>query len=116
MKRATTASGRVTKNTEPQSKPVSSAPESSGPSAAIAPPRADHRAIDFVRAGPDHNAVIRANVVGKAMPAATPPTSRAQNRTSIDGAKAATTHIGMDSPVPSSSISFRPWRSPRAPR
>ena len=64
MYRATTASGSVTRKTEPHSKLVSSAPERSGPSAAMAPPRADHSAIDFVRAGPDHSAVINASVVG----------------------------------------------------
>ena len=42
----------------------SSAPETSGPSAAIAPPMADHSAIDFVRPGPDQSAVISASVVG----------------------------------------------------
>ncbi len=36
----------------------------SGPSSAIPPPRADQSAIDFVRPGPDHNAVISASVVG----------------------------------------------------
>ena len=35
-----------------------------GPREAMAPPSADHRAIDRVRAGPDHKAVIRASVVG----------------------------------------------------
>ena len=35
----------------------------------IAPPIADQSAIDRVRAGPDHRAVISASVVGKAMPA-----------------------------------------------
>ena len=63
-KSATTARGTVTMNTEPQSNPVSRAPESSGPSAAMAPPSADHSAIAFVRAGPAHNAVISASVVG----------------------------------------------------
>ena len=58
------ASGRVTKKTEPQAKCSSSAPESSGPSEAIAPPIADHRAIEWVRAAPDHSAVISASVVG----------------------------------------------------
>jgi hypothetical protein len=58
------ASGSVMMKTEPQSNCSSSAPESSGPSAAIAPPRPDQRAIDFVRAGPAHSAVISASVVG----------------------------------------------------
>ncbi len=62
------------KNTEPQSNCVSRAPASSGPAAEIAPPRPDHKAIERVRAGPDHRAVISASVVGKAMPAARPPT------------------------------------------
>ena len=61
---ATAASGRVTRNTEPHQKCWSMKPETRGPSAAIAPPSADHNAIDFVRAGPDHNAVISASVVG----------------------------------------------------
>ena len=61
---ATTASGSVTRNTDPHQNFSSSAPTTSGPSAAIAPPIADHSAIDFVRPGPDHSAVISASVVG----------------------------------------------------
>ena len=64
MTSATTASGRVTRKTEPHSKCSSRNPDTSGPSAAIAPPSADHSAIDRVRAGPDHSAAIRASVVG----------------------------------------------------
>ena len=64
MTSATTASGSVTRKTEPHQKCSSSSPESSGPSAEIAPPSADHSAIDFVRAGPDQSAVISARVVG----------------------------------------------------
>ena len=52
MTRATTASGSVTRKTEPHSKCSSRNPETSGPSAAMAPPSADHRAIERVRAGP----------------------------------------------------------------
>ncbi len=62
--RASAASGAVTMKTEPQSKPSSSAPESSGPSAERPPPSADQSAIERVRAGPDHSAVINARVVG----------------------------------------------------
>ncbi len=62
---ASSASGSVTRKTEPQSKCSSSAPETSGPSAEIAPPMPDHSAIAFVRGEPDaHSAVIRASVVG----------------------------------------------------
>ena len=61
---ATATSGSVTRNTEPQLKYSSSHPEMSGPSSAIPPPSADQSAIAFVRAGPDHNAVISASVVG----------------------------------------------------
>src|ERR1044072_1176662 len=64
-KRARTASGRVTRKTEPQANCSSRAPESSGPSEAIAPPIADQRAIERVRASPDQSAVIRARGVGK---------------------------------------------------
>ena len=64
MKRATTASGSVSRKTEPHAKCLSRAPESSGPSEEIAPPMPDHSAIDFVRPGPDHSAVISASVVG----------------------------------------------------
>ena len=64
MTRATTANGSVTRKTEPHSKLSSRNPDTSGPKAAIAPPSADHRAIDRVRAGPDHNAAMRASVVG----------------------------------------------------
>ena len=61
---ATAASGSVTRNTEPHQKCWSSAPATSGPSAEIAPPIADHSAIDRVREFPDHSAVISASVVG----------------------------------------------------
>ena len=61
---ATTASGSVSRKTEPHAWCSSSAPDSSGPSAEIAPPRPDHSAIERVRAGPDHSAVINASVVG----------------------------------------------------
>ncbi len=64
MTRATTASGRVTRNTELQSKCSRRNPDTSGPIAAMAPPSADHRAIERVRAGPDHSAAMRARVVG----------------------------------------------------
>ena len=50
------------------------------------PPIADHSAIDFVRAGPDHSAAISASVVGYAMPAESPPSTRAANSTSSEGA------------------------------
>jgi hypothetical protein len=61
---ATTTSGNVIRKTDPHSNCSSSAPETNGPSEAIAPPSADHSAIDLVRPGPDHSAVINANVVG----------------------------------------------------
>jgi len=48
--RATTASGSVTRNTDPHQKLSSSAPAISGPSAATALPRPAHKAIG--RAGP----------------------------------------------------------------
>ena len=108
INRARSASGSVTTNTEPQSNPVSSAPESMGPREEIAPPRADHSAIDRVRAGPAHSAVISASVVGKAMPAANPPNRRAANRTSIEGANAAARQAGIESAVPRTSIRLRP--------
>ena len=54
----------MTRKTEPHSKCSSRAPESSGPSAAIAPPIADQSAIDRVRAAPAQSAVISASVVG----------------------------------------------------
>ena len=93
---ATTASGRVIRKTEPHQKCSSSKPDSSGPSAEIAPPSADHRAIDFVRAGPDHSAVISASVVGYAMPAASPPSTRATTSTVSEGAHAASRQAGID--------------------
>ncbi len=64
MNSATPASGSVTRKTAPHSNRSSRNPATSGPIAAIAPPSADHRAIDRVRPGPDHNAAIRASVVG----------------------------------------------------
>ena len=113
---AISASGRVITKTEPQSNSVSSAPAASGPSDEIAAPSADQSAIEWVRAGPDQSAVINARVVGKAIPAETPPTSRATNRTSTEGANAATRQAGIESPTPRISSRLRPWRSPTAPR
>ena len=61
---AIAASGSVMMNTEPHQKWPSRKPAASGPMADMAPPIADHRAIERVRDGPDHSAVIRARVVG----------------------------------------------------
>ena len=66
------------------------------------------RAIAFVRAGPDQSAVISASVVGKAIPAATPPSTRAPNRNSAVGAIAARIEAGIESAIPPSSIILRP--------
>ena len=108
MTSATTASGSVIRKTDPHSNSSSSAPATSGPRAAIAPPSADQSAIDFVRPGPDQSAVISASVVGYAMPAASPPPTRATKSTSSDGAYAASSDIGIASAVPRTSISLRP--------
>jgi hypothetical protein len=80
------------------------------------PPMADHSAIDLVRPGPDHSAAISASVVGYAMPAESPPSTRAAKSTPSEGAYAASRQAGTDSTMPSSSISLRPYRSPTAPR
>jgi hypothetical protein len=64
MTSATTASGRVIRNTDPHQNRSSRTPAVTGPREEMAPPRADHNAIDRVRCGPDHKAVINANVVG----------------------------------------------------
>ena len=92
---ATNASGSVSRKTEPHQKCSSRKPESSGPSEAIAPPRPDQSAIDFVRPGPDQSAVISASVVGYAMPAARPPPRRATKSTVSVGAQAASRHMGI---------------------
>jgi hypothetical protein len=84
--RAMPASGSVIRKTDPHQNFSSSAPPTRGPSAAIPPPIADHSAIDFVRPGPDHSAAIRASVVGYAMPAEIPPSTRAANNTMSVGA------------------------------
>ena len=60
----------------------------------------DHSAIAFVRPGPDQSAVIRASVVGYAMPAESPPRRRARKRTSSVGAQAASRQAGIDSAMP----------------
>ena len=73
-------------------------------------------AMARVRGCPDHNAVMSARVVGNAMPAERPPTTRASASTSSVGAQAARTQAGIDSPIPRISISLRPKRSPSAPR
>ena len=80
----------------------------SGPSAAMPPPIADQSAIDFVRPGPDHRAAISASVVGYAIPAESPPTTRATKSTVSDGANAARREAGIDSTMPATSISLRP--------
>ena len=113
---ATTASGSVSRKTEPHQKCSSNRPESRGPSAEIAPPSADQSAIDLVRPGPDQSAVINARVVGYAMPAASPPSTRATNKTVSVGAYAARRLAGIASAVPRTSINLRPCRSPTAPR
>jgi len=102
--------------TDPHQKCRSNQPASSGPSAVSAPPIADQRAIDRVRAGPDHSAVINASVVGNAIPAANPPRRRANIGISIRGANAARRQAGIEIPIPRRSIILRPYRSPRAPR
>jgi hypothetical protein len=71
----------VTRKTDPHGCDSSRNPATIGPQAAIAPPVADHRAIDRVRQAPDHRAAIRASVVGPAFPAENPPTIRARTRT-----------------------------------
>src|SRR4051795_4122304 len=113
---ATTTRGSVIRKTEPQSNCSSSAPATSGPSDAIAPPSADQSAIDFVRPGPDHSAAISASVVGYAMPADSPPSTRAPKSTTSLGANEASRHAGTESAMPSSNSSLRPYRSPTAPR
>ena len=64
MKTATAASGNVMRKTEPHQKLRRSAPATSGPSDAIAPPLPDQTAIDLVRAGPDQSAVIERESCG----------------------------------------------------
>ena len=73
-------------------------------------------AYQSVRAGPDHNAVISASVVGYAIPAASPPITRARNRTSMEGAQAARQSAGTVSTMPRTRSSYRPYRSPTAPK
>ena len=71
---------------------------------------ADRRpgAIDLVRDCPDQSAVMSASVVGKAMPAESPPRTRAAASTSSVGAYAASRHAGIDSSTPPISIILRP--------
>ncbi len=80
----------------------------SGPSEEIPPPMPDHNAIERVRAGPDHSAVISARVVGKAMPAENPPSRRPAISMPIEPAKAASRQAGIDRAMPRISISLRP--------
>jgi hypothetical protein len=63
-RRAATATGTVTRNTEPHQNSRSRSPDSSGPIEAKAAPSADHSAIARVRPGPPQSAVIKARVVG----------------------------------------------------
>ena len=96
------------RNTEPQAKYSSSRPEMSGPSIATPPPSADHIAIECVRAGPDQSAVMRARVVGYAMPAESPPATRATNSTVSLGANPAASEAGIVISMPRTIISLRP--------
>ncbi len=105
---ATTASGSVSRKTEPHEWCSSSAPDSTGPRAEMAPPMPDHSAIERVRPGPDQSAVISASVVGNAIPAARPPKSRAPMRMPMFDAVAAMIEAGIASSVPASSIILRP--------
>ncbi len=52
------------RNTDPHHQRERNSPASSGPSAAMAPPVADHSAMHWVRRGPLHKAVISESVVG----------------------------------------------------
>ena len=72
------------------------------------PPTADQSAIALVRGAPRQRAVIRAKVVGKAIPAATPPRSRARIRTPTEGAQAASREVGTVRIMPRMSIILRP--------
>ena len=99
---ATTASGTVMRNTDPHQNLSSRPPATSGPIADIALPMPDHSAIGRVRDVPDHSAVMSANVVGNAMPAATPPAIRAHPSTTMLGAYAATRHAGTERAMPTS--------------
>jgi hypothetical protein len=106
--RATATRGSVMTNTDPHENCSSSAPATRGPSEAIAPPSADQSAIDFVRAAPDHSAVISASVVGYAIPAESPPSTRAPKSTPSLGANVASRQAGTDSAMPRRSINLRP--------
>ena len=108
MTSATAASGSVIRNTEPHQKCCSAIPAARGPSAEIAPPMADHRAIAFVRPAPVQSAAIKASVVGYAMPAESPPRMRAPISTSTDGAHAAIRQAGTERTTPMTSIILRP--------
>ena len=98
---ATTASGSVTRKTEPHQKCSSRAPATSGPSAAIAPPIADHSAIDLrpARARPQRGDQRQRRRVGHAgrEAAERPGRRRARRRT---GAYAASRQAGIDSAMP----------------
>jgi hypothetical protein len=98
----------VTRKTEPHQNRSRSHPESSGPREAIAPPMPDHNAIERVRAGPDHSAVISASVVGYAIPADTPPRMRAITKIVSLGEYAARRQVGTESIAPRISIILRP--------
>ena len=103
-------------NAHPHGANINSAPASRGDIADIAAPSADHNAIARVRAVPNHNAEISASVVGYAMPAAKPPSSRDSASTSTFGARADITAAGMPAIKPMSNMFLRPYRSPIAPR
>ena len=80
------ANGSVNRNADPHQKSSSNQPAINMLSADAAPPTADQSAIERVRPGPFHSAVISASVVGYAIPAASPPRIRASTRTPTEGA------------------------------
>ena len=109
MTSATTASGIVTRKTEPQSKCSSSAPDDERPERGD---RAAERRPERDRlrpAGPDHSAVISASVVGYAMPAREPADDTGDEQHLVRGREAGQERqAGIESAMPRTSISLRP--------
>ncbi len=106
----------VITNADPHQNVVISAPTTTGPSEENPAPIPDQSAMAKTCCLPLNRAEIRDRVVGKAMPAAKPPMSRARISTSMLGAQAARADAGMQSAKPATSINRRPYRSASAPR
>ena len=106
---ATTTSGSLARNTEPQAKCSSSHPPVTGPIATESPVTADQTPIAVARSRAPGKAVISsASVAGKISAAAAPMSARAVTSSPVVSAVAASSEVRPYSASPSCSMRRRP--------